>query len=435
MIEYLVILFQLLIFVFFSYFPINSSTSKYFLKSYKDLSIINYFIINLSILMSILLVASFTRFGLEQVFFILLIFYTLLFFISFKDILSKNYKDNFLIISIFMIINFALFVDVARDLQLNWDALTLWKLKANHFYNGNNYFDITYYPDAYFPHPQYPHLGTYIWAFFWKNAILDYEYLGRTFQTYLYVVSLFVLVVSFRFQTNSKIFLGLVVLIFLTYDPDLRGYQDIYIFSLIIFFGFFIYEKFRLDTNLNSFIILIPLILPWIKNEGIFYSIFLLIIYFVVEKNSLKKFIFPLVVLLTIFLQLYLNISYFNLNTLFQFEINSSNILNDQGFTLFLNKFIKILFYSSHAFFKHPILILDAFIIFISFYYLKLDRNILPFYIFLILCISFIFGIYVFTPNDIKWHLQSSVDRLLLQTSGIYIYLLVILNDKKIIKI
>ena len=196
MIEYLVILFQLLIFVFFSYFPINSSTSKYFLKSYKDLSIINYFIINLSILMSILLVASFTRFGLEQVFFILLIFYTLLFFISFKDILSKNYKDNFLIISIFMIINFALFVDVARDLQLNWDALTLWKLKANHFYNGNNYFDITYYPDAYFPHPQYPHLGTYIWAFFWKNAILDYEYLGRTFQTYLYVVSLFVLVVS-----------------------------------------------------------------------------------------------------------------------------------------------------------------------------------------------------------------------------------------------
>ena len=385
--------------------------------------------------MSILLVASFTRFGLEEVFFILLIFYTLLFFISFKDILSKNYKDNFLIISIFMIINFALFVDVARDLQLNWDALTLWKLKANHFYNGNNYFDITYYPDAYFPHPQYPHLGTYIWAFFWKNAILDYEYLGRTFQTYLYVVSLFVLVVSFRFQTNSKIFLGLVVLIFLTYDPDLRGYQDIYIFSLIIFFGFFIYEKFRLDTNLNSFIILIPLILPWIKNEGIFYSIFLLIIYFIVEKNSLKKFIFPLVILLTIFLQLYLNISYFNLNTLFQFEINSSNIFNDQGFTLLLNKFIKILFYSSHAFFKHPILILDAFIIFISFYYLKLDRNILPFYIFLILCISFIFGIYVFTPNDIKWHLQSSVDRLLLQTSGIYIYLLVILNDKKIIKI
>jgi hypothetical protein len=292
MIEYLVILFQLFIFVFFSYFPINSSTSKYFLNSCKDLSIINYFIINLSILMSILLVASFTRFGLEEVFFILLIFYTLLFFISFKDILSKNYKDNFLIISIFMIINFALFVDVARDLQLNWDALTLWKLKANHFYNGNNYFDITYYPDAYFPHPQYPHLGTYIWAFFWKNAILDYEYLGRTFQTYLYVVSLFVLVVSFRFQTNSKIFLGLVVLIFLTYDPDLRGYQDIYIFSLIIFFGFFIYEKFRLDTNLNSFIILIPLILPWIKNEGIFYSIFLLIIYFVVEKNSLKKFYF-----------------------------------------------------------------------------------------------------------------------------------------------
>ena len=78
---------------------------------------------------------------------------------------------------------------------------------------------------------------------------------------------------------------------------------------------------------------------------------------------------------------------------------------------------------------------LDAFIIFISFYYLKLNNSVIPFYLFLVLCISFIIGIYVLTPNDIKWHLQSSVDRLLLQTSGIYIYLLVILNDKKLIKI
>ena len=151
-------------------------------------------------------------------------------------------------------------------------------------------------------------------------------------------------------------------------------------------------------------------------------------------KSNSKK-LFPLIVLLTIFIQFYLNISYFNLNTLFQFEIKSSNILNDQGFILLLNKFIKILFYSSHAFFKHPILILDAFIIFISFYYLKLDRSIIPFYLFLVLSILFILSIYVFTPNDIKWHMQSSVDRLLLHTSGIYIYLLVILNDKKIIKI
>ena len=80
------------------------------------------------------MIVSFTKFGLENVFFSLLIFYTLLFFISFKDILKNNYKDNFLIILIFVIINFALFLDIARDLQLNWDALTLWKLKANHFY-------------------------------------------------------------------------------------------------------------------------------------------------------------------------------------------------------------------------------------------------------------------------------------------------------------
>lgn len=435
MTEYFAILFQLIVFIFFSYFPINSSTSKYFINSLKNLSLINYFIINLSLLMIILLIASFTKFGLENIFISLLIIYTLLFLFSFKDILRINYKDNLPIITTFVIINFALFLDLARDLQLNWDALTLWKIKANHFYIGNNYFDLTYYTNTYFPHPQYPHLGTYIWAFFWKNSILEYEYLGRTFQTYLYVLSLFILTTCFRFQKFSKFFLVLVALIILSYDQDLRGYQDIFIFSLIIFYGFFIFEKFRLNTNLSSFIIFVPLILPWIKNEGIFYSIFLLIIYFVVEKNTLRRFIFPIIVILTIFLQLYLNIFYFNLNTLFQFEIKSSNIMNDQGLILLLNKFSKILFYSSHAFFKHPILILDIFIIMMSLYYLKINRIVLPYYLFLFLCVSFIFGVYVFTPNDIKWHLQSSVDRLLLQTSGIYIYLLAILNDKKFIKI
>ena len=104
MIEYLVIVFQLLVFVLFSYFPINSSTSKYFLSSSKNLSLINFFIINLSLLMSILLIASFTKFGLENVFITLLIIYALLFLVSFKDILRINYKDNYLVIIIFIII-------------------------------------------------------------------------------------------------------------------------------------------------------------------------------------------------------------------------------------------------------------------------------------------------------------------------------------------
>ena len=74
--------------------------------------------------------------------------------------------------------------------------------------------------------------------------------------------------------------------------------------------------------------------------------------------------------------------TYFNLNTLFQFEIKSSNILNDQGFTLLINKFIKILFYSSHAFFKHPILILDALLLY--FFLLPKIRQVASFYLFLV---------------------------------------------------
>ena len=202
-VEYLAILSQLTIFVFFSYFPINSSTSKYFLSSSKNLSTINYFIINLSILMTILLAASFTRFGLDKVFIILLIFYILLFLISFKDILTKNYKDNFLIILIFIIINFALFADIARDLQLNWDALTRWKLKANYFYNGNNYFDIT--KDVDFPHPQYPHLGT-IFGLFLEECNFIMNIWAELFKP-IYTLFLCLFSGIFWVQSNSKIFI------------------------------------------------------------------------------------------------------------------------------------------------------------------------------------------------------------------------------------
>ena len=84
-----------------------------------------------------------------------------------------------------------------------------------------------------------------------------------------------------------------------------------------------------------------------------------------------------------------------------------------------------------HAFFKNPILIIDLLIIVACVYFTKLHKDNLPFLTFLVLNIFFIVGIYILTPYDLKWHLQSSVDRLLLQTSGMYIYLLALLKDKK----
>ena len=187
MIEYFGIFLQLVVFIFFSYFPVNKTTSKYLTTSSKDLSAIHYFVINMPILMFILLLFSFTEISLENAFIIILSTYLILFFLSLKEIYNYVKYKNFLIVVLFLLINFAIFVDIARDLELSWDGLTTWKLRANDFYLGSNYFNKT--TDVVLP--QYPHLGTYMWAFFWKNSFLEYEYFGRLFQAYLYVLSIF----------------------------------------------------------------------------------------------------------------------------------------------------------------------------------------------------------------------------------------------------
>ena len=426
MIEYLAISLQLVIFVFLSFFPINNFTASYLSKSLQKLNLINYFVINNLFLMTVLLIVSFTKLKIDYVFYIIILTYFILLLICLKDFSKYFILVNLPIIGIFLIINFALFIDIARDLHLAWDSLTLWKIKANSFYLGENYFGSV--TDL---HPQYPHLGSYIWAFFWKNSFLEFEYLGRLFSSYLHVLSLFAISSCFVNKNYLKNFLIVTLLIIFTYDPTLRGYQDVYIFSLITFFGFFMYQKIKSDTKINDFIILIPIILPWIKNEGIFYSIFLTIIYFIFQKQLIKRYLFPLIVFFGILFQFYLNLFYFNLNGLFQFEISSSNILNDQSFFALFSKIWNILFYTMHAFFKNPILIIDLLIIVACVYFTKLHKDNLPFLTFLVLNIFFIVGIYILTPYDLKWHLQSSVDRLLLQTSGMYIYLLALLKDKK----
>ena len=431
MIEYFSIFSQLVVFIFFSYFPVNKTTSKYLTTSSKDLSAIHYFVINMPILMFILLLFSFTEISLENAFIIILSTYSILFFLSLKEIYNYVKYKNFLIVVLFLLINFALFIDIARDLELSWDGLTTWKLRANDFYLGSNYFNKT--TDVVLP--QYPHLGTYMWAFFWKNSFLEYEYFGRLFQAYLYVLSFFAISSCFENINFLKKKLIIVLLILFTYQPDLRGLQDIYIFSLLILFGFFIHQKLKLNSEINSFAILILIILPWIKSEGIFYSIFLTIIYLVIEKKLIKKYFFSVIIFALIIFQLGMNYFYFDLRSLFQFEIDMTNIASDNSILLFFTKIINILFYSAQASFRNPIIIIDLLVIIMCFYYSKFEKNNIPYLLFLFLNISFIFAIYVISPDELKWHLQTSIDRLLLQTSGIYMYLLVFLNNKKYIKI
>ena len=105
---------------------------------------------------------------------------------------------NFLFL-LFLIFNILLFFDVATFPILNWDGLATWSLKMNNFYLGQNYNNLE---NLSYNHQ--PHLGPYLWALFLDNTFLKYEYFGRLFYLFIFLLSIFCL--NFNLRENKNYF-------------------------------------------------------------------------------------------------------------------------------------------------------------------------------------------------------------------------------------
>ena len=218
-----------------------------------------------------------------------------------------------------------------------------------------------------------------------------------------------------------------------TYDFDLEGYQDYLIFSLMVFVIDLIINYKKKDHIFLIIFYSICILLSWIKNEGIIYACFLIIIYnFIYKKNIFINLSFISLFVLSISFQFYINLEIYNGQTLFQIPTNT-NVFSEINITL-LKNFLLIIWYLFHSILKYPIWIINLILLFICFVYKQNKSNEQNFIkYFLALNTLFIFGVYLQSPY-IEWHLQTSLDRLVLQTSGFYIYLLLFLVKNKKIK-
>jgi hypothetical protein len=427
MIELISITLQLIMFFFITVFPINSVTAP---KLYKILgkSIFFCILVNIIMLFFLLLICSFFNFNLNYIFLSIMILQLLLFFKYFDKIWYEIFnKKNFFLIYFFLLLNFFSFVDLAYELEIGWDGLDTWIFKANNFYNGFNYFDLFVQEISF---KQYPHLGTYIWAFFWKNSLLEYEYLGRLFFQYMFVVSIFVIVLSLKNLSNLKTIILIFCLILLSQDYDyrLQGYQDYIIFSLMIFSGKLLQliVKRNTDNYLAILYLLSVLILPWIKNEGVFYSIFLVILYLITKETLKMKIVLTFFPVLNVGIQSFITKIIYNLESAYQISFNNILLFFETfDIYIFVLKLLNITLYIFHGFAKYPISFLYLFGIFFILIYKKINLENKLFIIFFILQILFIFSVYLLTPHDLIWHLQTSVKRLILHTCGFYLFTLV----------
>ncbi len=435
MIEILQIIFQLFLFIFLTSFPIN----KYLFNKnsiIKNLSFLSSLSINSLFLMILLLFFSFFKINLIHIFYLIIFIYSLLLLKIFL-IKKKNVnKENWPLIIFFLFSLFCLFLKTSYQFELGWDGFG-WKEKANFFYNGGYLFNINEFTESY---QNYPHLGTYIWAFFWKNSFLDQEYIGRLFYNYIYITSLFVIILNFQNLNNLKKIFIFILLFFCTFDDGLGGYQEYVVFSILTIFGAQLVNHYFNKDNYLFYIVFLfsGILLPWIKAEGFFYSVFLIIIFFVYElkfsknKNRNLKFLFSSFIILSLLIRVSVNNIILDENTLFQ--SNLSNFLkSDFNLNIILTKIYYILYYTMNSFFKYPIWLFNSFGLILSLYFLKNIKVLKVFLIFFILNFSFIFLIYFTTSTNIIWYLSASLDRLVLQTSGFYFVIFSLFN-KRVIK-
>ena len=432
MIEILQIIFQLFLFIFLTLFPFNKHLFHQN-KIVKDLNFFSLVSINALFLMFLLLSFSFLKINIIHIFYFIIFIYLIFLLKIIFDKRKKMVIENPLLITFFLFSLICLFFNTSYQFELGWDGFN-WKEKTNFFYNGGYLLDINKYTGFY---QNYPHLGTYIWAFFWKNSFLDYEYAGRLFYDYIYIISLFSIISNFKNISELKKIFIFILIFFCTFDKGLGGYQDYLIFSILTIFASILVEHYFKKNNSIFYLVYLfaGILLPWIKNEGFVYSLFLIIIFFIYEfefnknnKNYLK-YSFSILIIFSLLIRITVNNIILDESTLFQSNLINF-IKNGLNLNIILTKIYYILYYAMNSFFKYPVWLFNFIGLFISFYFFKNIKVLKIFIIFFILNFLFIFVIYITSSANIIWYLSASLDRLLLQTAGFYFVLFAIFNKK-----
>jgi len=416
MVEIFSVLFNFFFLFVLSLFPSFFLVNKFFIL--RQLNFFDLLSINILLQFSVYLLFSFFYSDISTLikFFFFLSFCSLpIFFYC-----NKNFKINkrlILSILLFVIIVLCNFFAIANNFKLQWDAVAHWFWKTQNFYQNGNLNELSH-----LPYPFYPHLGTYLWANFWKLSLLNHEYLGRLYYSYIYIVSIFSVLQPIK---SKYIFILIFSLCYLIFDLyALGGYQEFLVFFFITFISrlFFLLKEKKIDNIYFSLFFLLAInLLIWSKQEGVVYSLIIFFTYIFAFKTEFKdKVITFLFLSLIFFFYFYLN-SLFKGNAFFHEPIiNSFDKL--KNINIFINSFFLISLHLLKSLIQHPTTIISIFFLLLLLFKNKLNflriNHILFFFIFNIILI---YAIFYHSQYALETLLGPVLGRLILQTSGFYL--------------
>ena len=419
MIEIINIFYLLLVSIIIFSFPFNNVylRKKFFLIK---LNLFEIYSINILSILTFFLIFSFFEIEIYLIFLALLLISLINFFyIDWKFFFKSPY------LLIFFCLFFVVFsTEVSTYPYLEWDAAVNWIFKTLNFKNNYSFQNLENVPG----YVGYPHLGPYLWAFFWEISFVNQEYTGRLSFIFVYLMIFFSLIERLKINDISKIII-LIFFIIISYDRILiNGYQEPLMFSLCAIFMILI-EK--IDSSNNNFfnylfLIICANLILWIKNEGMFFLMFLS--FFIFSKKQIDKknklFLISFFILL-IFIKKNIFITFFG-DMPFGWVGYTFLPIADLFSLEIIQRLPFLIFQILMNFAKYPIYIIFILCLLHTLFKEKIIKNSLDFLFFFLINLSMSASIFYFV-NDANWmhHAKVGLDRMMYQTSGVYlIYIL-----------
>lgn len=430
MIEIIGLLLTIFSLIVFANFPLNFFIFKKKINLLK-FSYSETLLLNVIINFNLLLFLSFFKINFNFLFIILISTSLFLICLNLKNFINL-FNKNIYFSLFFLVLLYSISIVITKNAYLDWDGLH-WIFKAQVFFQGGEYSNLKGVPIDY-----YPHLGPYIWSFFWKNSLLKYEYCGRIFYIFIFLICIFCLAqkLSKKFLFGEKIIIIFILCFLSTNFFLLGGYQE-----YLIFFSLFCFSYFFLHLlNSNKFIpnqyliililLLISNLLLWTKQEGFFYFIIVNFIFLIHSKQKYLSRLFHFIASLILMLFfVYVKYYYFDAFKFGEDIINNELIKNLNPFYLF-SKITIISKYFLISFLKYPIwllILLSLLILTFKYNFFKKNKFI---YTYIFISFAFVYLIFLQTASDLSWVLPLTLNRVVFGISGFLVFIIIILLNK-----
>ena len=376
---------------------------------------------NLIINLNFLLFLSLLTFSLETVQPFIVIFYILILIYTYRDHFKLIDKFLFSLIPLFLVF-FVFSIDISSTLYLGWDAKFFYYIKSLFFYENKSILNLNQFSDNYW----HPHYGSYLWGFFRSLSFIDLEFFGRLFYVFLFCYTFFYISSVNKNELINYLIFFLILVIFYEYK-FFSGLQEILIFSLLAIISKSFYSLSK-KYNFSDLVVvtLCANLLIWIKSEGIVYFSVICLLILIQNKISIKRKLHFVVIFISLYIFKFCIYEFYEMNINGQKIFYNLDYILSLGFEIIIEKSKFITIWLIYYILNNVFFALFLIVLLYEKFYLKSYSRIkdydLTILSYLICIILFIFSAYIFRDVEIVYAIRTTMDRLIMTSSGFFVF-------------